>query len=118
MIAFKGKRIFRISPLCQVEYFFINAIVDSYRFGIGRLTVQPLSLLVGIVYLAINYNKVKGDTADISRSAPDREKVDDFKQRYANQSIEELEALTDYIRYTKEARLAATELLAERVKEG
>ncbi|GEM_PF-2100384 len=85
--------------------------------------VLPLHIVpafTAILYLAINYKKIKNRLDGALDSgieiSPDREKVKEFKNKYQHKTDNELEEIVIDKRFVMEAKIASTELLNERHK--
>jgi len=87
---------------------------NNLTFSISFFSFQVISFLVGVLYIILNFKWVKSLFA-IKRMplSLDIEKVNAFKEHYQTKNREELEIIKTDNRYIVEAKLAATELLAE-----
>ena len=81
---------------------------------------EPVSLIVGFAYLILNFKRLKTKIPDNRKvnlsNAPDYEKVEEFKFKYRNKTLEELELLVNDKRFVVEAKIAAKDLLEEQNK--
>ncbi len=97
----------------------LNYTLETYTIGIGSVSIQPISFFVSIIYFILNFKRIKGgEEKDIQKKElnSDSEKIDSYKSRYQDKTIEELEVLIVDKRYTLEARTAASEILADRTQ--
>ncbi|RZK59247.1 MAG: hypothetical protein EOO91_05740 [Pedobacter sp.] len=92
----------------------LNYTPDAYRLTF-ILSFELFSFILALVYLFINFNKiVKSKKSVQDNIPPDLEKIEEFKNKFANRSREELEMYKADIGYVLEARLAVEELLNSR----
>ena len=93
---------------------------SAVKLGVNSLSFNGISFLVGLLYLALNYRRVRAKfkvSEDQVDSLPDQEKIEKFKFKYRNDTDEELETLINDKRFVTEAQIAAKELLTERNKD-
>lgn len=94
-------------------------------FGVFRIGVQPVSFLVGLLTLALNFEAIKvalgqsNNPEDVARNFAANQKafrkeVEKFKQKYTSVSSDELTKVLADKRYTTAAMEAARQILEER----
>ncbi len=92
----------------------------TVKLGVNSLSFNGISFLVGLLYLALNYTRVRAKfkvTEDEADTLPDQMKIEKFKFKYQNDTDEELKTLINDKRFVAEAQIAAKELLTERNKD-
>ncbi len=96
-----------------------HANTYSFNFIFIFISFEPSIFLIGIYYLIVNYKYVQlklfGEKVPEELAAPDLEKIQEFKLKYINKTNEELDELLNDKRFNKEAKIAASELLKERI---
>ncbi len=82
---------------------------------------QPIALLTGLLYLMINYERIKTrldrPNDPNTEAAPDLEKVEEFKNKYRQKTTEELVEISNDRRFVTEAKIASNDLIIHRTKE-
>lgn len=91
----------------------INYTPDAYNLTF-ILPFEPVSCLLALVYLFINFNKIKSNRNVRDNIYPDLVKIEEFKNKFENRSTQELEMYKADMRYVLEARMAAEELLNDK----
>ena len=92
----------------------------TVKFGVNSLSLNGTSFLLGLLYLALNYQRIRAKfkvSEELVDSLPDQEKIEKFKFKYRNDTDKELEILINDKRFVAEAHIAAKELLTERNKD-
>lgn len=94
----------------------LNFTVTTYRFNIGSIALEGISLMIAIIYFILNFSALKakyvGD--EVIELPPDRENILKFREKYNHLSIQELEEISRDTRFLQEAKIAARQLLEER----
>ena len=123
-----------IGVYCFGRKYFKNAVLITLGLGLlGTLNFtsstyvitfifpfHAVSVLIGILYLAINFKRVKNRLDRPHESnlelLPDPKKIEEFKNKYLQKTNEELEEISNDKRFVVEAKIASTEILDERNK--
>ncbi|MEP7265298.1 MAG: hypothetical protein ABI772_12405 [Bacteroidota bacterium] len=99
----------------------LNFTYSTSVLKLGFIKLQPLTLLIAVMYYFLNRNKFKArnltaDNFSDSIVFIDAEKIEKFKEKYKFMDDEELGKLKSDPRYVSEAKMAASQLLDERSK--
>jgi hypothetical protein len=113
LVYFYARNYFKITIIFTIiigNFGLINYTPDAYNLTF-ILPFEPVSCLLALSYLFINFYKINSKRNIQYNISPDLEKIEEFKNKFANRSTHELERYKTDMRYVLEARMAAEELL-------
>ena len=94
----------------------LNFTVAVYRFNVGPLSLELVSLLTSFLYLILNFTglKEKYIGSDELEILPDLSAIKKYKLKYSHLSDQELEELKKDPRFMVEVKMAVEEILNDR----
>jgi hypothetical protein len=89
--------------------------VMTFGIRIGIFQINPLILIILIIFLIQNKNRILPSNDSQRNDEPDNNRIDTFREKFKNKSEHELTQIMDSNSpYVEEARIAAKSILKEK----